>query len=53
MHPRLSVTKYLMMCVVVLIFCANKLAIAKYLIKDLPRFDPSRPDLFESFEIPL
>ena len=30
----------------------NKLHIARYLIKDLPRFDPSRPDLFESFQIP-
>ncbi len=26
---------------------ANKLGIAKYLIKNLPRFDPSRPDAFE------
>lgn len=31
---------------------ANKLDIAKYLIKDLPHFDPSRPDLIENFKIP-
>lgn len=31
---------------------ANKLPIAKYLVKDVPRFDPSRPDLFENFKIP-
>jgi lysophospholipase L1-like esterase len=31
---------------------ASRLGIAKYLIKNLPRFDPSRPDLFESFKIP-
>jgi lysophospholipase L1-like esterase len=30
----------------------NKLDIARYLVKDLPRFDPSRPDLFESVKIP-
>ena len=30
----------------------NNLDIAKNLIRDLPRFDPSRPDSFESFEIP-
>jgi lysophospholipase L1-like esterase len=30
----------------------HKLGIARYLLKDLPRFDPSRPDLFEGFEIP-
>jgi len=31
---------------------ANKLGIAKYLVHDAGRFDPSRPDLFESFKIP-
>ena len=31
---------------------ANKLNIARFLIKGLPRFDPSRPDLFESIKIP-
>lgn len=31
---------------------ANKLSVARYLIKGLPRFDPNRPDLFESFKIP-
>ncbi len=31
---------------------SNKLGIAKYLVKDAPRFDPSRPDLFENFKIP-
>jgi len=31
---------------------ANKLDVARYLIKNLPRFDPSRPDLFESVKIP-
>ena len=30
----------------------NKLGIARYLFKDLQRFDPGRPDLFESFKIP-
>jgi lysophospholipase L1-like esterase len=30
----------------------NKLDIARYLIKDLARFDPSRPDLFENIKIP-
>jgi len=30
----------------------NKIDIGRYLIKGLPRFDPSRPDLFESFKIP-
>ena len=31
---------------------ANKLGVARFLIKDLPRFDPSRPDFFESIKIP-
>ena len=31
---------------------ANKLGIAKYLVTDVPRFDASRPDLFESFTVP-
>jgi lysophospholipase L1-like esterase len=31
---------------------ANKLGIAKYLVNDVPRFDPSRPDQFESFGVP-
>jgi len=31
---------------------ANKLGIAKYLVRDVRRFDPSRPDPFESFKIP-
>jgi len=30
----------------------NKLGVARYLIKDLPRFLPTRPDLFESIRIP-
>ena len=81
MHPRLSAAKYLMMCVVLLVFgatslraqkfefglqfhlavacdlwCAdvdrNKLGIMRYLLKDLPRFDSGRPDLFENVRIP-
>jgi lysophospholipase L1-like esterase len=31
---------------------ANHLAIAKYLVTDVPRFDPSRPDGFEDFKVP-
>lgn len=31
---------------------SNKFDIAKYLIKDLPKFDPSQPDSPESFAIP-
>lgn len=31
---------------------AAKLGIAKYLVTDVPRFDPSRPDSFESFKVP-
>ena len=31
---------------------SNKLDIARYLVKNLPRFDPSRPDLFENFKLP-
>ena len=31
---------------------ANKLGIVKYLVTDVPRFDPSRPDPFESFTVP-
>ncbi len=31
---------------------ANKLGIAKYLVIDMPRFDPSHPDPFESFTVP-
>ena len=31
---------------------ANKLGIAKYLVTDVPRFDPSRPEPFESFTVP-
>lgn len=30
----------------------EKLPVAKYLLKDLPKFDPNHPDLFESFAIP-
>ena len=30
----------------------NKTAIAKFLIKDLPAFDPARPDAPEAFAIP-
>ena len=31
---------------------ANKLPIQKYLVDDIPRFDPRRPDSFEGFKIP-
>lgn len=31
---------------------ANKLALAKYLVSDVPRFDPSRPDSLDTFNIP-
>ena len=31
---------------------ANKLALGKYLVNEIPRFDPSRPDSFETFQIP-
>ncbi|HEX7297224.1 MAG TPA: rhamnogalacturonan acetylesterase [Pyrinomonadaceae bacterium] len=31
---------------------ANKLAIQKYLVNEIPRFDPRRPDSFEGFRIP-
>ena len=31
---------------------ANKLALAKYLVNEIPRFDPSRPDSIETFQIP-
>jgi hypothetical protein len=31
---------------------SNKLGIVKYLLADVPRFDPSRPDPFESFRVP-
>ena len=31
---------------------ASKLGIAKYLVTDVPRFDPSHPDPFESFSVP-
>jgi lysophospholipase L1-like esterase len=31
---------------------ANKLGIARYLVQDVPPFDPSHPDSFESFAIP-
>jgi lysophospholipase L1-like esterase len=30
----------------------SKLEIAKYLVTDVPRFDPSRPDGFEDFKVP-
>ena len=30
----------------------NKLGIAKYLVTEVPRFDPNRPDPFESFTVP-
>jgi lysophospholipase L1-like esterase len=30
----------------------NHLGIAKYLVKDIPPFDPQRPDLLESFKVP-
>jgi len=28
------------------------LALAKYLVNEIPRFDPSRPDSIETFQIP-
>jgi lysophospholipase L1-like esterase len=31
---------------------ANKLGIVKYLVTDVPRFEPSHPDPFENFKIP-
>ena len=31
---------------------SNRLGIVKYLMNDVPRFDPSRPDPFESFKVP-
>ena len=31
---------------------ANKLGMAKYLVKDVPSFDPRRPDPLESFSVP-
>jgi lysophospholipase L1-like esterase len=31
---------------------ASKLGIARYLMKDTPRFDPRRPDPFENFKVP-
>jgi len=31
---------------------SNKLALAKYLVKDVPSFDPSHPDPIESFKVP-
>jgi lysophospholipase L1-like esterase len=31
---------------------SNKLGIVKYLMNEVPRFDPSRPDPFESFKVP-
>ena len=31
---------------------ANKLALAKYLVNEIPRFDPSRPDPIETFKVP-
>jgi lysophospholipase L1-like esterase len=31
---------------------SNKLGIVKFLMNDVPRFDPSRPDPFESFKVP-
>jgi lysophospholipase L1-like esterase len=30
----------------------NKLAVAKYLVTDVPRFEPSRPDPLEHFKVP-
>jgi lysophospholipase L1-like esterase len=32
---------------------ANNLGITKFLVKDLPVFDPAKPDPFESFSLPL
>jgi hypothetical protein len=31
---------------------ANKLGIARFLVKDVPPFDPARPDPVENFQIP-
>ena len=31
---------------------SNKLGIVKYLVTDVPRFDPARPDPLESFRVP-
>ena len=31
---------------------SNKLGIAKYLVRDLSRFDPNHPDPFDNFKIP-
>ncbi|HVQ38985.1 MAG TPA: rhamnogalacturonan acetylesterase [Pyrinomonadaceae bacterium] len=31
---------------------ANRLALARYLVNDVPRFDPGRPDSLESFMLP-
>jgi hypothetical protein len=31
---------------------SNKLGLVKFLMTDVPRFDPSRPDPFESFSVP-
>jgi lysophospholipase L1-like esterase len=31
---------------------ANKLGIVKYLTRDVPRFDPNRPDALENFRVP-
>jgi len=31
---------------------ANKLGLTKYLVNEVPRFDPSRPDSLETFKIP-
>ncbi|HVE55600.1 MAG TPA: hypothetical protein VNB22_02155, partial [Pyrinomonadaceae bacterium] len=31
---------------------AQNLSLAKYLIKNLPKFDPKKPDSFESFAVP-
>jgi len=32
---------------------ANRLGIIKYLVTDLPAFDPRHPDAFESFQVPV
>ena len=31
----------------------NKLGITKYLIKGIPEYDPAKPDIFETFNLPL
>lgn len=31
----------------------NKLGIRKFIVKDLPEFDPSKPDSFQDFSLPL